>query len=97
MDIVTAEKQDKLQKLTQQKLDEDDDVLIGMQTVKDTDLFARPGRLCRPNRLAIILRGLPGSGKSMVARHIERTERKYGKKTKVFAWDEYFKEVKLNR
>ena len=73
--------------------DEEDD-LIGMQSVKDTDLFARPGRLCRPNRLAIIIRGLPGSGKSMVARNIEKTERKYGKKTKVFAWDEYFKEVK---
>merc|ERR1711892_1265734 len=71
--------------------DEEDD-LIGMQSVKDTDLFARPGRLCRPNRLAIIIRGLPGSGKSMVARNIEKTERKYGKKTKVFAWDEYFKE-----
>ena len=29
----------------------------------------------------------------MVAKHIEKTEKKYGKKTKVMAWDEYFKEV----
>ena len=70
-----------------------DDILIGTQIVKDTDLFCRPGRFCRPNRLAIILRGLPGSGKSMVARNIQRTEKKYGKKTKIFAWDDYFKEV----
>ena len=74
-------------------LEKDDDVLIGTQTVKDTDIFCRPGRFARPVRLAIILRGLPGAGKSMVAKNIEKTEKKYGKKTKVMAWDEYFKEV----
>lgn len=35
------------------------------------DLLAVPGRFLRPPKLAIVLRGLPGSGKSSVAKLIK--------------------------
>ena len=46
--------------------------------------------------MAIILRGLPGAGKSMVAKNIEKTEKKFRIKTKVMAFDDYFKEVSIH-
>ena len=56
-------------------------------------LFARPHRFVRPARLAIILRGLPGAGKSMVAENIRVIEARYSKTVKIFHWDDYFEEV----
>ena len=59
----------------------------------DTELFSRPQRFARVDRLVIILRGLPGSGKSSIAKNIQKLEAKFDKKTKIFTWDEYFEEV----
>ena len=59
----------------------------------DTELFSRPQRFARVDNLVIILRGLPGSGKSSIAKNIQKIEAKFDKKTKIFTWDEYFEEV----
>ena len=59
----------------------------------DTELFSRPQRFARVDRLVIILRGLPGSGKSTIANNIKKLEAKFDKKTKIFTWDDYFEEV----
>ena len=59
----------------------------------DTELFSRPQRFARVDRLVIILRGLPGSGKSTIANNIKKLEAKFDKKAKIFTWDDYFEEV----
>lgn len=59
----------------------------------DTELFSRPQRFARVDNLVIILRGLPGSGKSSIAKNIQKIEAKFDKKTRIFTWDDYFEEV----
>jgi YLP motif-containing protein 1 len=45
--------------------------LEALRTLVDiTTLLRRPGRMSRPPRIFIVLRGLPGSGKSHLARKI---------------------------
>ena len=72
-----------------------DDELSGSSQMNDVELFSRPQRFARVDRIVIILRGLPGSGKSTIAENIRKIEAKFSKKTKIFTWDEYFEEVKI--
>ncbi|CAI7771280.1 unnamed protein product [Closterium sp. NIES-53] len=54
-------------------------------------IFREPGRLRRPARFVIILRGLPGSGKSHLARALRDVEvTNGGAAPRVFAMDDYF-------
>ena len=73
--------------------DDSDEEIVGVSQMDDTELFSRPQRFARVDRLVIILRGLPGSGKSSIAKNIQKLEAKFDKKTKIFTWDEYFEEV----
>lgn len=70
-----------------------DEEIVGVSQMDDIELFSRPQRFARVDRLVIILRGLPGSGKSSIAKNIQKLEAKFDKKTKIFTWDEYFEEV----
>lgn len=62
------------------------------ETVVDAvDLFEEPGRSNRPKRVAIVLRGLPGSGKSAIARALRDAEIKAGgKPPRLLSKDDYF-------
>jgi YLP motif-containing protein 1 len=58
--------------------------------------FYLPGRLSRPKRILVILRGLPGSGKSHVARVIRETEAEHGGEApRILSLDEYFVTVRV--
>ena len=58
-------------------------------------LFRAPGRASRPKRMAIILRGLPGSGKSAVARKLRELEvGAGGEPPRVHSIDDYFVTVR---
>ena len=67
--------------------------MIGISHQKAANIFARPARFARTNKLVILLRGLPGSGKSTVAKNIEIHEKKFSMKVKRMTFDEYFEEV----
>ena len=55
------------------------------------DLIHLPGRYMRPPKVVIIFRGLPGSGKSFVAKNIKSQEASYGSETpRILALDDYF-------
>ena len=55
------------------------------------DLVHPPGRYMRPPKIVIILRGLPGSGKSFVAKNIKNQESSYGSEApRILALDDYF-------
>ena len=59
-------------------------------------LFLPPGRHSRPRKLAIILRGLPGSGKSHAARLIKDLETQHGPGApRIHSLDDYFVTVSL--
>ena len=60
------------------------------QNDNDRGKFSRPKRYGRPSHICLILRGLPGSGKTTLCNNIEKVERKYSKNVKVFKFDEYF-------
>lgn len=47
------------------------------QTVFAESVFEAPGRQFRPEKICVILRGLPGSGKSHVARLLRDLENVY--------------------
>ena len=54
-------------------------------------LFLPPARDSRPKRIAIILRGLPGSGKSAAARKLRELElASGGEAPRVLSLDDYF-------
>ena len=58
-------------------------------------LFRPPGRAQRPKRIAIILRGLPGSGKSAAARKLREVELAHGGEApRVLSIDDYFMTVR---
>ena len=45
----------------------------------------------RPPKIVVILRGIPGSGKSYVAKNIKTQESSYGSETpRILALDDYF-------
>jgi Mrp family chromosome partitioning ATPase len=55
------------------------------------DLLSGPGRVRRPKRVAVVLRGLPGSGKSLVAQRLREAEAAAGDATpRVHSIDDYF-------
>ena len=63
---------------------------VGEVVVVD-DLIHLPGRYMRPPKVVIIFRGLPGSGKSFVAKNIKSQEASYGSETpRILALDDYF-------
>lgn len=56
-------------------------------------MLCKPGRYKRPAKLVIILRGLPGSGKSYLTNLIKTEEEKHASesdKPKVLSIDNYF-------
>ncbi|KAL3152477.1 hypothetical protein ABBQ32_001512 [Trebouxia sp. C0010 RCD-2024] len=54
-------------------------------------IFLQPGRATRPKRLAIVLRGLPGSGKSHIAKKLKHIEvEQGGEAPRIHAIDDYF-------
>ncbi|XP_073442991.1 YLP motif-containing protein 1 [Dendrobates tinctorius] len=55
------------------------------------DLLKKPGRGNRPDRIVVIMRGLPGSGKTHVAKLIRDKEVEYGGSApRVLSLDDYF-------
>ena len=63
---------------------------VGSQVRVDS-LVQLPGRLSRPPRLAVILRGLPGAGKSHVAKLLKEKEVEQGAEPpRTMALDDYF-------
>ncbi|CAM9291058.1 unnamed protein product [Scytosiphon promiscuus] len=61
------------------------------QTVDAENVFQQPGRRFRPDKICIILRGLPGSGKSHVARLLRDVESEAGgQKPRVLSIDDYY-------
>ncbi|KAA6429066.1 MAG: hypothetical protein FRX49_01176 [Trebouxia sp. A1-2] len=54
-------------------------------------IFHKPGRASRPKRVAIVLRGLPGSGKSYTAKKLKDFEvQQGGDAPRIHAIDDYF-------
>uniref|UniRef100_A0A182MEU9 YLP motif-containing protein 1 n=1 Tax=Anopheles culicifacies TaxID=139723 RepID=A0A182MEU9_9DIPT len=60
------------------------------RTVDIDDLLLPPGRFHRPPRICFLIRGLPGSGKSHLARLIKNTEQRYDQSPRVLSIDDYF-------
>ena len=61
------------------------------QTLKLEDIFEPPGRYVRPPKIVIILRGLPGAGKSLIAKKIKAKETELGSDApRVLCLDDYF-------
>uniref|UniRef100_A0A2M4BA14 YLP motif-containing protein 1 n=1 Tax=Anopheles marajoara TaxID=58244 RepID=A0A2M4BA14_9DIPT len=54
------------------------------------DLLLPPGRLTRAPRICMLIRGLPGSGKSHLARLIKNKEQIFGPSPRVLSLDDYF-------
>lgn len=55
------------------------------------ELFCAPGRAKRPRRIAVVLRGLPGSGKTRVAGRLRDIEvAAGGEPPRIHSIDEYF-------
>ncbi|XP_013172902.1 PREDICTED: uncharacterized protein LOC106121689 isoform X1 [Papilio xuthus] len=54
------------------------------------DILEPPGREMRPKKIAIILRGLPGSGKSYLAKLIRDKEAEHGGTARIMSIDDYF-------
>ena len=61
------------------------------ETLAVDDLIQPPGRYMRPPKIVVIFRGLPGSGKSYVAKNIKSQESEFGSETpRILALDDYF-------
>lgn len=55
------------------------------------EIFLHPGRITRPAKTAIVLRGLPGSGKSCLAKLMKELEARHGAgELRVLSIDDYF-------
>uniref|UniRef100_A0A182SXN4 YLP motif-containing protein 1 n=1 Tax=Anopheles maculatus TaxID=74869 RepID=A0A182SXN4_9DIPT len=54
------------------------------------DLLLPPGRFHRPPRICLLIRGLPGSGKSHLARLIKNKEQTFDQSPRVLSLDDYF-------
>ena len=61
------------------------------EVVQVDDLINPPGRYMRPPKIVMIFRGLPGSGKSFVAKSIKAQEAALGSEApRILALDDYF-------
>ncbi|XP_074640028.1 uncharacterized protein LOC141898107 isoform X2 [Tubulanus polymorphus] len=61
------------------------------EVVNVNDILSHPGRATRPPQLVIILRGVPGSGKTYVSKLIRETEMKNGGTApRILCLDDYF-------
>lgn len=58
--------------------------------VDATTLFLLPGRATRPSKICLILRGLPGSGKTHLAKLIRDIEREHRSSARILCLDDYF-------
>lgn len=69
--------------------------LAALQRVVDAvSLMRRPGRLSRPPKMLVVLRGLPGSGRSHLARRLREVEvEEGGEAPRVLSLDDYFMTV----
>lgn len=68
-------------------------LLLGLApggTVDGSGIFLPPGRASRPAKICVILRGLPGSGKSHLARMIRSIERAHRGSARILSLDDYF-------
>ncbi|XP_078482548.1 uncharacterized protein LOC100179562 [Ciona intestinalis] len=54
------------------------------------DILCLPGRLSRPKKIAVLLRGLPGSGKTYVAKVLRDKENDHNISSRVLSLDDYF-------
>ncbi|BDA42243.1 probable YLP motif-containing protein 1 at C-terminar half [Coccomyxa sp. Obi] len=64
-------------------------VLTNVSPVED--LLTRPGRAKRPKLIAVVIRGLPGSGKSLIARRLRDAEVEAGGSgPRIHCIDDYF-------
>lgn len=60
-------------------------------TISAADFFLPPGRSRRPKRLVLVLRGLPGSGKTHTARKLREIEAQHGADAlRIHGIDDYF-------
>uniref|UniRef100_A0A182XP20 YLP motif-containing protein 1 n=1 Tax=Anopheles quadriannulatus TaxID=34691 RepID=A0A182XP20_ANOQN len=64
--------------------------LSPIQMIDIEDLLLPPGRYQRPLRICFLIRGLPGSGKSHLARLIKNKEQSFGQSPRVLSLDDYF-------
>nr|CAB3267830.1 YLP motif-containing protein 1 [Phallusia mammillata] len=64
--------------------------LLAPAFVNIADLIDMPGRMRRPAKIVVILRGLPGSGKTHIAKMIREKETTFGVKPRVLGLDDYF-------
>ena len=61
------------------------------KVVSYEDLTQPPGRFFRPPKLVVIMRGLPGSGKTHIARALKTTETEQGSEApRILSLDDYF-------
>ncbi|XP_035704733.1 uncharacterized protein LOC110843786 isoform X2 [Folsomia candida] len=61
------------------------------QTIDILDILNQPGRAKRPSQIVVILRGLPGSGKSYIAKLIKDKEVELGESApRILSIDDYF-------
>ncbi|KAI9590164.1 hypothetical protein GQX74_008332, partial [Glossina fuscipes] len=60
-------------------------------TISVDEILFKPGRLTRPKKICVILRGPPGSGKSHVAKLIKEKEKEMGSgNPRILSVDDYF-------
>lgn len=62
-------------------------------TITVNEILLKPGRLTRPKKIVVILRGPPGSGKSYVAKLIKQKEIEQGgdkSAPRILSIDDYF-------
>ncbi|XP_013136278.1 PREDICTED: YLP motif-containing protein 1-like isoform X2 [Papilio polytes] len=78
---------------------ENKEIVKTKHVVMIDDILEPPGREMRPNKIVIFLRGLPGSGKSYLAKLIRDKEAEYGGTARIMSIDDYFMqedEVEVN-
>ncbi|XP_050668806.1 YLP motif-containing protein 1-like isoform X1 [Leptidea sinapis] len=64
--------------------------VIPQQIIMIDDILEPPGREMRPEKILIIMRGPPGSGKSYLAKLIRDREAEFGGTARIMSIDDYF-------
>jgi len=77
-----------LEKKTQKKIQI---IKFFFKVVSFDELFKPPGRYGRPKRMVLVLRGLPGSGKTPFAKAVKQLEATYTKEApRILSINDYF-------